>query len=362
MQREDKLFIFINKKRFLRSITKFKVSPMRKFLLFLICLTSLQITAQEEKLSLKFLVGTPIEIPVGGVKEISFYEADTTLDIIGEWLNVDEESATIESFDFHLDGLFDYYVILPTGDMSAVGNYEFSNDVLSFTLAGSSFANPVVGFSGTNFTIYSAGSSSVYYKVQNTYDIATTDEPISIGNEGDRIIYVDNTFVGVVDNKVKALKSGTGYALVKDAKRDAIVAYKISVRYMPGVTVDWTKYFKKSVDEINAEFGTPDKIETSNGIITYTYQGNYNAEIGMLFISFDESTQKVCQIMAVCNGYDGFNTYYSDIKNKYIEIADMGNASQKYYSDTGDLVNASVVVSVASVSGTYYVIYSDYSR
>ena len=166
-----------------------------------------------------------------------------------------------------------------------------------------------------------------------------------------------------MDNKIKALKSGTGYALVKDAERDAVVAYKISVHYQPGATIDWTMYFKKSVDEIVAEFGTPDMTDTSYGTTTYTYQEGYNTEIGMLLISFDESTQKVCQVMAVCNDYYGYELYYSEIKKKYIEIADMGSPSEKYYSDTGDLYNASVVVSaVASSSGMYYLIYADYSR
>ena len=152
---------------------------MRKFLLLLICLTSLQIMAQEENLSLKFLVGTPVEIAAGSVKEISFYEANTTLDIIGEWVSVDEKNATIESFYFHNDGLYDYYVLLPTGDMSAVGSYEFNNDVLSFTLMGSSLTNLVTGFSDTDYTIYSAGSFTVYYKVQNVYDMTTTDERVT---------------------------------------------------------------------------------------------------------------------------------------------------------------------------------------
>ena len=66
--------------------------------------------------------------------------------------------------------------------------------------------------------------------------------------------------ITMVDNKIRPLKEGTGFALVKDVATDRTLAYKVVVS-SPNITIiDWTKYLDKTIDEIIVEFGTPGNI------------------------------------------------------------------------------------------------------
>ena len=335
---------------------------MRKFTLFLTCFIYLQVIAQEEKMRITLNTGNPIEFNVNDVKDITFVDDKNPLNIVGEWFNYDEESGYFEAFDFHEDKTLSYYCFNLLGDESANGTYSCKDGMLTLNWLNTELIVPITSHSETFFTMTNGGSNSVYYRIQKTYNMTTADSPISIGNKGDVITYVDNAVIGAEDNKIKALQRGSGFALVKDAQLNTTVAYKIVVGYAPGNIIDWTKYFKKSIDEIVAEFGSPDAIQTDESVgELYGYTKGYNAEIKQIIFCFDKTTGKMYLVQVVFRGYEELNTYYSDIAKKYILQEDRSDERTKVFYDTNDILSATVSFSVRLTS-PFFINYLDISE
>ena len=335
----------------------------RKILLLLICLTAIPAIAQDQRLRMTYRLNVlaPDEMNLSDIKDISFVETEP-LELVGEWFNVDD--AAFESFTFSEGGLLDYYYFIKAANDggSAKGNYQFVYDVLGLrvpTVFSSIQYHPIVSHSETSFTLRSGGRNYIYYKILHSYDMSTYGSPIVIGNEDDEVSYVDNTVIGLVNGKITALRQGQGYALLKDKQRNTTVAYRVNVKYQPDSNgpIDWTNYFKKSKEEIIAEFGTPDKTETSMGYETLSYSKGYNPEIKLLSFRFEEGVDAARQVSAMFYGQDEFETYKKVIESKYIK--QKVDTYETYYGDTADESTSNVMICSSETNDVKLIIYTD---
>ena len=325
---------------------------MRKIVFFLFCMFTMQMMAQEEKFRVTFNVGDPLNFSIKDIKEISFVEDLNPLDIEGsEWFCEEvEKYGVYESFEFKEDGALlyhPYYVNYHSG-LTIEGFYNFEDYILKMQLGSLGVSTQTItNHSATSYVVTSGGENSIYYKVQKVYNIKTSDAPISIGNEGDVVTFVDNEFISLEDNKIKPLKGGTGYALVKDLALDAIVAYRINVEAVR-TTKDWTQYFKKTKDEITSEFGEP----LLNQEDTYIYYGN-DPSFTYMFFNFDEDSGKMFMFYGAFVDDSEFENYKNNIEKTYIKDESKSTEEVCYYYDTDNISTATVCV-VIELTGISY--------
>ncbi len=325
---------------------------MRKFLFYLFCILSLQMMAQEEKLHVMFNVGDPLDISVNDIKNITFVEDTNPLDLIGsEWFCEEvEENGTYETFEFHEDGTLTYSPVYTNthSRYTIPGYFMFEDYMLTIRLSigepYTQFTQTITNHSETSYVVTSGGENLTYYKVQKVYTITSNEGPVSIGNDGDVITFVDNEIVGLDNNKIKPLSTGVGYALVKDARLNAIVAYRINI--VPAV-IDWTQYFKKTKDEIIAEFGTPESVQTSETNDLFTYRG-IDPVFGLMYFGFDKELGKMYVFQGSFLNEIGYKAYREKIENTYILQEDMATGKLNYYYDTNERSTASVSIIIQS--------------
>lgn len=337
---------------------------MRKIALFLFCIFSVQMMAQEEKFRVTFNVGDPMNFSINDIKDITFVEDTSPLDIAGsEWFNEEvEKYGVYESFEFREDGSLTYcpYYVNYHDGYTISGNYNFEDYMLTMTLGfAGNLTQAITNHSATSYVVTSGGENSTYYKVQKVYNIKSNDAPISIGNEGDIITFVDNEFISLEDNKIKPLKSGTGYALVKDLALNAIVAYRINVEAVK-IIKDWTQYFKKTKDEIVSEFGEPLMTQDEENMDIYIYYGNDPAFTYMLF-SFDKDSGKMFMFQGSFVNDSELESYQNNIEKEYIKDENRSTGTVNYYYDTDNRSTASVSIAIQS-SPTPLINYMDLNR
>ena len=338
---------------------------MKKITFYLFCILSMQIMAQEEKLRVTFNVGNPLNFSLNKIKDISFVEDQKPLDIVGsEWFNEEiEKSGAYESFEFHKDGSVTYcphYINDHSGSFSYNGSYNFEDYVLSMLFGFGSLNYPVTNHSETSFVITSGQDNSIYYKVQKVYNVKMTDEPITIGNEGDEIIFVDNDYISLENNKIRPIKGGgAGYALVKDSQLNTIVAYRINVEAENSYK-DWTQYFKKTKDEIILDFGDPITTQESESMDIFYYFEKDPAFLIMSF-AFDKVSGKMFMFQGTFTDDVNLNFYLDGLSREYIKDEERSSGSVLYYYDTDDLSTASVSIAIQN-SPTKLVNYMDRNR
>lgn len=335
---------------------------MQKVVLFLVCMLSMQILAQEEKLRLTFDVGDPVELNVSEIKELDFIEEQSSFDVVGEWFTRSDED--YETFEFHDDGNLHYslYSNAQGNLLSGIeGIYTYHDGVLEITLGkeGEKMYWHVTAHSQNHFTrTTSSGKNVIFYKVQDNYNMTTVDAPIVVGNPGDEVVFIDNFVCTLEDNKIKSLQQGKGYVLVNDSQLNTIVAYRINVEYKAGEVIDFTKYFKKTKDEIIAEFGTPDATQVSGNMDLLGYTNGFNAEISRLTFVFDVETGLLYQIQPVFRGPEENDVYKEYIKERYIPNTELSDTNSDSYLDTDDISTAKVWISIRREE-PFYINYMD---
>lgn len=332
---------------------------MKRLLIFMVFLALADyVSAQEEKLRLTFTesVLSPTEFNLSEIKDVSFVNETETFNIEGEWFNFEE--GIFESFKFSEDGLVDYYYYLLSANSGgkSYGKYLLQMDVLGLKIPifYGVLYTPMVNYSNTHFTLRNGNKSSIYYKIQKTYNMNTYDTPIEIGNKGDVVTFVDNVVVGLEDGKIKALQQGQGYALVQDSQLGTTVAYRIDVQYKANPNnpiIDWTQYFNKTRDEIVSEFGTPTEVNDE----TYSYRKGYNPEIENLIFSFKENDDAVYIVTFALRGIDEFRTYKSEIERKYVKLKQ--DVTDTLFGDTDDEKTSSVLINISENSSVRTISY-----
>ena len=240
---------------------------MKKYIIIIACLVNLQTMAQD-LMRISMNDGSFMDFSINNVKEMNF-STPKNMDVVGEWLWILD--GIIERITFNTDGTFSFreYYTLITNDgiihnKEEVGTYTLIDNLITINYPDGQTAKFQI-VSNNEYQMISS-ANVVFYKVQEPFYMMTTDDaPISIGNEDDIIKYVDNYFVAIENNKIKALTgNGSGYALVEDGITKELKAYRIDVEYIPTPIIDWTKFFSKSVDDIISEFGAPDQSSTLN--------------------------------------------------------------------------------------------------
>lgn len=307
--------------------------------------------SQEEKFRVTFNVGNPLNFSVKDIKDVTFVEDSNPLDIEGsEWFNEDvEKYGVYESFEFRKDGALTYrpYYLNYHSGYTIEGYYNFEDYMLTMQLGGLGISTQTItSHSATSYVVTSGGENSTYYKVQKVYNIKTDDAPISIGNEGDVITFVDNEFIFLENNKVKPLRGGTGYALVKDVALNAIVAYRINVESVK-TTKDWTQYFNKTKDEITLEFGEPLMTQDADDMDIYIYYGNDPA-FTIMYFCFEKNSGKMYMFQGSFVDYSELENYKNNIEKTYIKDESRSTGTVNYYFDTTEMSTASVAIVIDS--------------
>lgn len=320
---------------------------MKKILLFLTCFIGLQALAQE-KMRITLNDGTYMDYDARIVKTLTV-AIPTPLNLVGDWVTV--SGAIMTSYSFKEDNTCSKHQFNMTTSYH-IGyevTYTYENDEINLFLYGMNDGR--IAVQSNTETEFVSSTGAIHYKVQGTYSMAISDEPINIGNTGDVIKYVDNYFVAVEDNKIKAMKDGNGYVLVEDAKTKETKAYKIEVDAGPlPDPIDWTQYFKKSKEEIIAIFGTG-----TDGTDKPTYTiSDYNIAISSVVFTFSDDWSKVTGIQVKFYDADKMQNYIEYIAANYVLAS-----GTKYY-DTDSVSTASVYINV--VTYLKYIQYSDMKK
>ena len=321
---------------------------MKKLLLLILCAHSFQAIAQKEKLQVEFGLGSPLKFNVEDIKDITFLTEQNPLDLVGEWFSeAMEEFRIYESITFKENGTLTYcpYYVNYHSGYELPGRWLFQDNVLveSISAFEGILTYHITSHSETQFVMTNSGSNTIYYKVQGTYQIKTTDAPISICGENDIVTFVDNEIIALDGDKIKGLKGGTGYALVKDASRNAIVAYRVEVENVTSIT-DWTQYLKKNNDEIIATFGEPDdsqSTETTDYLMYYAP----NPSFQYLLFGIDKQKGAVTSIQGVFINSGEFEIYRQEINKQYILWTDQSSETKEYYYNSDFTVLVSIQLS-----------------
>lgn len=318
---------------------------MKKILFFLVCFFSLQTTAQE-KMRITMNDGTPLEFNIRFIDEMTFYTPQP-VNIIGEWVNYsDEMGGTIQCFGFKEDGTVVYKMFYSKYQISSeyTGTYSLNNKVVELKILGSIISLSIDSYTENDF--YSNGSGT-YYRVQEpVYSMNTADTPISIGNEGDIVKYVDGCIVVLEDNKIKALKEGMGYALVEEAESGAIKAYSIEVNPSIDEYINFTQYFKKTINQIENTLGEKHQTNLEKHTITYT---NFSSSILSVTFTFSDNmeskpTSEVISVSLFFYDENKMQSYSDSIANNYILDSGASTDTRKTYYDADNSSTASVKI------------------
>lgn len=326
---------------------------MKKVLLLLLCTIGLQTMAQD-KMRISLNDGTQMVFCVSNIKDFTFY-TPAPLNIVDEWVSY--SSGIMQIYKFYEDGTMKYGMYGVNYYYEYDGTYTLEDKTIKYMLPamGMSFNLEVLEYDDNNILCTSDYS---LHRVQLNYTLTTNDKPITVGSETDVVIGVDGYVTGVENNLITPLRAGTGYALVENSETGIFKACKIDVEYAPAALVDWTKYFKKTREEIINEFGDPDDPSEDGTKYTYSY---YNIDIQYILFSFDESTGKVSQISVYF--YDDVNRqgYCDFIAENYFMDSNSGSElSVKYYdTDSSETATTKITVYNTETTGLCTILYTD---
>ena len=322
---------------------------MKKIIIFLLCLIGLQVTAQE-KMRITMNDGTLLEFNIRFVDEMLFY-TPKPVNIIGEWVSYsDQMNGTLQCFEFKEDGTVVYKTFYTKYKMSSeyTGSFSLKNRVIELNILGSVINLSIDSYAENNFV---SNGNGTFYRVQEpVYSMNTTDSPISIGDDGDIVKYVDNCFVGLEDNKIKALKEGKGYAMVEESASGVIKVYSIEVKHQKEGPVDFTIYFKKTIGQIENVFGAKHQTNEEKHTISYS---NYSSSIQLLIFTFSDNmntkpTSEVISVSLYFYDEEKMQSYSEFITNNFMLDSGASTDTRKYFYDTESAETASVKITISA--------------
>lgn len=327
---------------------------MRKFLLlFLVLLTGLHALGQQ-KVRITLTNGWTRDIPVENIQDMSFVQTnDTDFSLVGEWVFADKSQNLCTAINFHEDGLLQEYVFFDSPPLPesfiVAGAYQYRDGFLLMKLA----IDPTVGkytvsrTSDTEFTLGSLGttlSNDLYYKVVNEIGLQTNGDTIAVGNSENEILYVDDFYVGVKDNRIYGKKVGTGYIIVQDKTTNKKMAYKINVERGDVYPTRFEDYLRKTAEDITSEFGDSQKKENGDSY-SLTYY-NTDSEVQTLLFNIDKTTNLVSAVNVMFDDYECLDAYLKDIKSRYILDEEKSDELNYYFYDTEDILERKISISV----------------
>ena len=322
---------------------------MKKYILLLIWFIGIQINAQE-LMRVTTQDGTQYELSINNIKNLDFYTPEQ-INFVGEWITI--SAGSMVCFDIKSDGTMKHTSFSTTdatkGNYFEIdGTYTIKDNVLTLNFDGSTLVIPVVEATETKIV---STSGETYYRVQaDIYSLTTNGNPISVGNEGDVVKYTDRCFIDAINNMITPLRDGRGYVIVEEARTGVLKAFGVNVLYVPESPIDWSKYFKKSKDELISELGEPAQKER----FTYT---NFNASIHYITFTFNENKDEATKVHLTFYDETKRLHYCDSIERHY--ILNRESASSKIYFDTEDINAASVKVTVYYASVMCVIVYED---
>ena len=313
------------------------------------CLFCLQATAQE-KMRITMNDGTTMDFNIRFIDEMTFY-TPKSFNVVGEWVSYsDQMDGTIYCMDFKEDGTMLYKRFYTKYHVSNenTGTYSLNNKVIELNILGSVINMSIDSYTENDF--FSNGNGTFYRVMEPIYNMKTTDDPISIGNDGDVIKYVDGCFVGLEDNKIKPLKEGKGYALVEAAESGDMKAYSIEVKPINGGDYDFTQHFKKTLTQIESVFGENHMTDKEKHTATYS---NFSSSIFYVVFTFSDNmeskpTSEVISVLLNFYDEEKMQSYSEHIANTYILDSSASTDTRKTYYDAENAENASVKITVST--------------
>lgn len=257
------------------------------------------------------------------------------INIVGEWFNYDTSGGVYESWNLFANGTMEYSFCFYNLDKEITtfrGSYTFSDDnVLTLNVAGTKMALNMARVSETECSATSSTNSFSCYKVIDTPSVEE-NQYVELGEEGDEIIYADNNVVALEDGKIKGLRKGFGYALVKSHKTQEIAAYKILVTEGTSDLVNFTKYFKWTPEQLVEEFGEPLSIMGDDDYKAYIYGGIYGFVKSAMFTVEDG---KVFSVGITFFDFESMQPYVQEIEEKYELNEERSTGVEKIYYEKG---------------------------
>lgn len=244
---------------------------MKKILLFLALSfgMALQGVAQE-KFRVTMKDGTCRDFPVSKVMNVTFVDRPAPYDITGEWfLPMKEGRYQVWNLSNNGNLIFTNRNSSNYSSNTYEGTYTFEDGVLNFLYMSVKQSFLVVEPSETQMTVYQGDVSAEAYRTQGEYEVKS-GEPIDIAGE---VLAVDGEYVALQEGKATGVSAGSGYILVKDAATEKKLAYKVKVLPNTGNLIDFTQYFKWTVEQLIEKLGDPDRStpDESAGTTQLTY-------------------------------------------------------------------------------------------
>ena len=215
---------------------------------------------------------------------------------------------------------------------------------------------------------YSSSIQFVTFSFNDDYSEVTKVQ-LSFYDEEKRQNYCDYIEENYIFNR--ATSSGKIYYDTEDSNSASvqITVYDASVmctivytdlKTTPASVVDWTQYFKKSGDQIKAEFGsspdiTNDDEDEDYSMVYYSY-----GDFKYVSFSFNKGFEKVTSIRISFKDASSMQNYCDAIAGKYILYSE--TETRKTYYDTDKASTASVRVVIQSSGSTNYITYTDMSE
>lgn len=318
---------------------------MKNIFLLAAIIIGLQASAQE-KFRVSFDDGTIQDFPVSWIQNIACL-VEKEHNVVGDWVSIDPNNGKYHNFSLEENGNGTWnYTNDRNGITSEPVTYKYDKEVLTITRQGIELPYSVSWKSDYCFEITNGTFVNPFYHVYDKAETRMGEDPISIGSEGSEILYVDNNFIGMKDNKIYAKKMGTGYAIVQDKNLQEPVAYRVKVTHGTIVPIHFEEYFKKSEQEIANLFGNPFYQSESNDKYVKTYL--VNQEVSMLIVSFSKEKEVVTSLISHLADEESLHAYTEDIEKRYILLSSLSNNTTKVYCDAEKLSAAKIVIRIYS--------------
>lgn len=147
---------------------------------------------------------------------------------------------------------------------------------------------------------------------------------------------------------------------VYDASLMCVIVYE-DLKTTPASAIDWTTYFKKSAEQLEAEFGQCTDITNDDEYEDYSMvYYNVSDDIKYITFSFNKGFEKVTSVRVSFKNANSMLGYREAIAKKYILYSE--TEKRKTYYDTDDPSTASVRVIINSSGSTDYISYLDMSE
>ena len=203
-----------------------------------ICLLSCSMFLKAQNtMRIHYKDGTIQDVSISQIDSLTFVDKNTPeegITLIGSWLWGNTNAGYYELITFNDDhtytGYDNYFSI--GFDSWTYGWYSQFGSMLTLQSNGYGYNRIynwyLVGFSTNALEVITKMGSYTYYRLQQETIHVSLTEPFYFAND-DTIVFSDDVFEKGIGNKLNGITRGNSYVLVKIAKSNEILAYKINI-------------------------------------------------------------------------------------------------------------------------------------